>query len=395
MFIPMIDTVVFNIDILGYAEWIAQIKPALQNAKDKAYEQQRNKYKHNSYLKIGGKTFQMWPNGRIDKAFILKNAFFDIYISAHRSKKEEVLPISVRVSQRYLWEHGFEKSILEITKWLEFLSAEICNLIIGEVHLCCHTDQIQFDKFTRDDFATVSKTYRQITSNLSLETHEFGSRKSPESPFIRIYNKSAEIKATNKTWFQKIWTKKGWNGHNVWNIEFELKRAFLKEWHINNHDELLVYIKALWRSLTSDKLELRDRVHTEKKNDEVHPTWQHIQKVFDVRPGVLELTKKEVQYAQLESLMPQLSGLSTTYFITKYPQLDFTNLERNQIKNLMCNLIDDIVTHIESNELEKAKKVTARKTDVSDESINLKGHLNKKRNELFIKRGLNLPEVSS
>ncbi|MBM2838739.1 MAG: hypothetical protein HW415_1364, partial [Deltaproteobacteria bacterium] len=98
------------------------------------------------------------------------------------------------------------------------------------------------------------------------------------------YNKTVEIKKSNKEFFKEIWKKAGWDeSQEVWRIEFQLRREFLTSMSTTSMPDFSQTVNDIWRYCTNDWLRLVIDNGTENRSrwptDEL---WQGIQ---DIRFG--------------------------------------------------------------------------------------------------------------
>lgn len=119
-----------------------------------------------------------------------------------------------------------------------------------------------------------------------LETYYVGSPSSPVR--LRIYDKGKEIQVKGtKFWFVDIW--KTDDVTDVWRVEFQMRRPFLRQFGINSLEELWQKIGGVWLYLTEEWVSLRlpDNDRTARRS--VLPWWEQVQKAgnqFDSASGV-------------------------------------------------------------------------------------------------------------
>jgi len=97
----------------------------------------------------------------------------------------------------------------------------------------------------------------------------------------RIYNKWEQVVRKPETrWILDVWGSE-YLVFDIWRIEFQLRRKFLKERDIDTVDDLLFKAGALWKYLTTEWLSFRlpDDSNTTRRT--VHPWWQYIQQCAD------------------------------------------------------------------------------------------------------------------
>lgn len=73
----------------------------------------------------------------------------------------------------------------------------------------------------------------------------------------RLYDKVQEIFHTGKAWVMNQWLPVGWQpGEEVWRLEFEFKRDFLKERQLSSLASVLDNLNGLWSYATTEWLRL-------------------------------------------------------------------------------------------------------------------------------------------
>jgi hypothetical protein len=73
----------------------------------------------------------------------------------------------------------------------------------------------------------------------------------------RLYDKTKEIVHSGKAWVVDLWLPAGWQvGEDVWRLEFEFKRDFLKERQLSSLDSVLEHLDGLWSYATTEWLRL-------------------------------------------------------------------------------------------------------------------------------------------
>jgi hypothetical protein len=197
------------------------------------------------------------------------------------------------------------------------LDAEIADYKcerLSRLDICCHTDVFSIknediNMFKGRYYNDNIYRYRRKISGMY-----FGSG-STNKIYCRIYNKSLELTQRNhKKWFYDIWKKENGDCGSVWNIEFQLKREFLKEYSLDTVEQLIDCMGSIWDYLTQKWLVkvLDDRTRIE--NCSIDPRWQLIQKAFDSYKRKKEFIKKELQLKrEAESMVPSIMGNISTY----------------------------------------------------------------------------------
>lgn len=93
---------------------------------------------------------------------------------------------------------------------------------------------------------------------------------------MRLYDKSTEVvKDGKKLWFWKLWDIEPCP--DIWRVEFQLRRAALKQYGIDCLPDLYEKVGGIWKDLTERWFSLRlpDNESTERRT--VHAFWEAVQ----------------------------------------------------------------------------------------------------------------------
>ena len=142
-----------------------------------------------------------------------------------------------------------------------------------------------------------------------LETCYFGDKDSPIR--LRIYDKSLEVQRGGvKDWFIPLWGIE--ENRNVWRIEYQIRRAVLKQFGVNSLSDLYSRIGGIWENFTTEwfSLRLKDNEKTERRT--THPFWFDVQACAS-RFGDLSLVEREYLcdcQASIDWYISQTSGFT-------------------------------------------------------------------------------------
>ncbi|MET0117596.1 MAG: hypothetical protein ABW090_09240 [Sedimenticola sp.] len=93
----------------------------------------------------------------------------------------------------------------------------------------------------------------------------------------RLYNKLLEILSSDKAYMLDIWRDLGWNGvDQVWRLEFQFRRAVLRQLGIREFSSLLPRLGGLWQYATTEWLRLTCPTPSDKTQSRwpTHPLWE-------------------------------------------------------------------------------------------------------------------------
>jgi len=191
-------------------------------------------------------TFEIQAYGQAPiYAFCIRNEDIAIYLARQR-RGDETYPIKVQINQFKLWEMGMKDAYAESLKVLNKMGFICTGAKPSRMDLCVHSDQFQwhfndFEMFTYPQ--NFSKDNRPDFVKLCpktgvFETVYFGDRSRLQ---LRIYDKSKEIKAKGKEYFRDLYIKHGMDPDKVWNVEFEVRRDYLKNFMNKETGEIGVF----------------------------------------------------------------------------------------------------------------------------------------------------------
>ncbi|MBS6252087.1 MAG: hypothetical protein KH434_02475 [Clostridium sp.] len=332
-----IDTIYLLVDIYDYEETSFKILDFLKKEKEKAKRLLSNNSNYKHLVNINNISFELLPNGSKGYAYILHNSGYEIKISQFKSGIENFSPIQIRISSEYLWAKGLIYSWRIIQEWIEETFGEIEKNKISRVDICMHVSNIDFIKDYQNSYKGAFKKTGVTYTGDNINCLTFGTRKG-KNIYCRIYNKTLEIKETKrKSWFTYIWQKNDLDIENVWNLEFELKSEFLREFNITTIQDLENSLKDIWTYCTKKWLVKVDKINTRIERCPINEEWQQIQHAYDnfLSKGII---KREKQIdMEADTLIPSIVGNITSYSARKnIISIDnaFGNLYKNTKKYL-------------------------------------------------------------
>ncbi|HOR87204.1 MAG TPA: hypothetical protein PLL98_12070 [Bacillota bacterium] len=312
-YIPMIDTLIAFIDIKEYEETAQDILNLLQDKKNKAKTMLTDNSSEIVTVQIDDMTFEVLSNGKRGYAYILHNELYELDFAQYRSKNKDFYPICIKVKSECLWYMNPFKAWEYICKWITANVGEILENKISRIDLCCHTDEFfltseDSEKFKGQYYIENSYKYRRKVSAMYFGSSATG------KVYCRIYDKVLEVtQKKNKTWFFDVWEQNGLNKDNVWNVEFQINREYLKDNCINTVEEAFERLRSIWEYCTCFwivKIVLDNERITRCSIDN---KWAEIQKVFN-EFKCLPLVKREKQIsADADAMIPSLYGTFTSW----------------------------------------------------------------------------------
>lgn len=312
MYLSNIDTLQFSLDFKDYDNSISNYLEALESKKLLAQEYRSNYDSAKPIIEINGFYFEVLPNGSKGYAYILHNSDFEIDFAICRSSNDDNYPVFVRIKQAVLWSLTIKEAYSIICNWLIEFLGNIKSEKINRVDLCCHTDCIDFSKYDYTYFRTRATNKNIRLHGSTVNGFEFGSRSG--LIFCRIYNKTLEVsEKKSSTWFFDVWEEQQANTANVWNVEFELKRDFLREYNIETVNDMLKQAQSIWHYLTSKWLVLTEKNCTRLENCETVKEWAQFSNAFTSFGNVQFIRKDKQMLADKKTLVSQICGYIRSY----------------------------------------------------------------------------------
>lgn len=262
-------------------------------------------------------TFRVLANGIKGFAYILHNELYEVDIAQYRSKNEDFYPVSIKVKSDCLWSMGPYKAVDTIYNWVNDNIGKVINNKLSRIDLCCHTDEIQLTAADAENFKGLYYDNNMYFHRRKVNGMNFGSSGTGKV-YCRIYDKVLEItKKKSKTWFYEIWKKNGLDCKNVWNIEFQINREYLKEHYIETVWQVFDRLGSIWEYCTTKWLVKTIPDNNNISRCSINPVWIKVQeafKDFNARP----LIKRSKQLsADAEAIIPAAYGTFTTFAAKK------------------------------------------------------------------------------
>lgn len=249
-------------------------------------------------MTIEGHNFEILDKGGMGYQFILADNWFNIKVSGNKRKIQP--NIYVQIKSEFLTCYGPDISIKALREVVNKLLEQIEKETISRVDI--------FADFTTDEELEKVENISWVARANKLAKYYDGSPLTGYSIGLggiisaRIYDKTAEIKVSHKDYLKKIWEKRGWDTlQNVWRLEFQLKRAYLREVSINTFSNLMEKVNSLWAYCASDWLRLAVKGDTVNRTRwKTHPMWKKIQSVR-INDGKITGILREVDKSRVPS----------------------------------------------------------------------------------------------
>ena len=272
-------------------------------AKVKAAESKRHRW---TEITLGTLDFFVMPHGAQRYGLVLKNADFLIYLG------ERMAPnFCVKFSSEGLWRNGAAAQLERIDAWAESLGLVPTRPpVVGRVDWA-HDFYVPHVDFDLDHFVSKAKKDRVWRSDRRAQSFTFGKG----ALVIRVYDKTAEIREqSDKAWFFDLWGLR----ENVWRVEFQARRAHLKDYGIRTPEDLFSFQQDVLREAASKHTTLRTPGGDSNRSRwPHHPMWHVLQEVIAAGPqtGLLRSfdpanSERWLLYRQLMALAGTLKGVA-------------------------------------------------------------------------------------
>ena len=220
--------------------------------------------------------FLILPGGKQNFCFHLQWPEFHLFLSDSQEPKGGTPNAYAEINAKTLWQTSIEASVAIVLQEIEAFGGTVLNVKPSRCDLAADfylPNPLSLDFILSHRVPSDGQHSHNMTAN-RLETLYQGSKKSPVQ--IRIYDKALEVlKGGTKLWFLDVW--KIPECEDVWRVEFQLRRPFLKARRINTVSELIDDLGSLWKYLTEDWFSLRFRDDPNATRRTVHPWWLGVQ----------------------------------------------------------------------------------------------------------------------
>jgi len=253
-----------------------------------------------------GETFSVNAKGSKGYEYILINDDLTLQL-AERSERGSVYP-EVRVTWRsqYLWRCGLQGAYVHVRDWVHTW-AVVLGEKVSRVDLCVDLNvdlpEVNIKGGEVVSFARSKEEY-YVRHFRGLE--ETGYTFGKGDLKCRVYDKLAEIKVSQKSWFMDMWKRKGWNGSSpVTRVEFQARRQFLRTMDIETVVDLELQLADLWRyfvTWVSLRYKTRD---SNRRRWPVQVFWQIVCNAvptFGVVTGVARIVQRKPRIESLARL---------------------------------------------------------------------------------------------
>lgn len=240
---------------------------------------------------LGGELALIYPSGKPPVyRFHLQLPYAHLYIAQSQTPRKSP-NLYVSFGAKTLWIDGVRKSLEKIRCVVEELNGHIeriqpsrCDLAVDYL-----IPEGLTTRWLQEQIVCRATKTNVIEDDGILETFYIGVGKSPI--LARFYNKTKQILKTDgkSAFFLSVWKLE--SPSEVWRVEFQMRRPFLRQMQIDDIESLLDSRAGLWRYLTGEWFTLRlpDNPNTSRRS--VHPWWLEVQACADCFAGDREVRR--------------------------------------------------------------------------------------------------------
>jgi hypothetical protein len=250
--------------------------------------------------------------------------------------------IQVQMDTYYMNTTGILQSYYDVVEQIEALGLQVGKSKISRIDLNSYVYGYDFSYLEYFYFSTLIRSNTKIYNGAKdrLETFYLGSRSSG-APYMRIYNKWSELMAKDEDQQKQSLIRYKFHldmDKPLWNVEFELKREFLKSYKIDTVEDCLQSVNVLHSELMK-----RIRLMTQKRKvDENHsdriptaPIWETIGTNYNFQDSNVPLDKlPAIKYSK------DIKWLINR--VREYKQVQSDNLTDNAILLLISEELTQI-----------------------------------------------------
>jgi len=258
-------------------------------------------------VELRGQKFSVNPKGGRGYEYVLVNADVTVQL-AERAEGGGVYPeIHITWRSAYLWRYGWRAAYIHVRDWV-YGWAVVSGQKVSRVDLCLDLNwSLPEIDLKGNEVTTYARNRREFYIQHHLKgLDETGYSFGQGDLTCRMYDKLVEIVHSNKSWFQDLWRKRGWDGESpVTRVEFQARRDFLKSLQINTVEDLENQLADLWRYF-SGWVSLRDKAaDSNRRRWPVKPFWKMVigaVPAFGVVTGVRRVAQRKPRIDSLSRL---------------------------------------------------------------------------------------------
>ena len=266
------------------------------------------------------KQFSISPKGSKGYEWVISNRDVTVCIAKIPQGGRIFPEVYVTFRSEFLWGCDYVRAHNIFKSWLSSWAA-IVGEKVSRCDLCVDLAMYLPNIDTKQEIITRAKrkcTFSEI-KEYSLGHHYTGYWIGANDLLCRIYDKTTEIKKSQKEWFKEVWRGQDWNGLSaITRVEFQLRRETLKEFSANSFSELSESLADIWRYCTEDWLTIRDVNTADSKRYRwpIKDYWQVVQSAIGHFGSCRGILRYKQSQCKADHLVAQLKGVSISWVAT-------------------------------------------------------------------------------
>ncbi len=223
---------------------------------------------------IAGRAFSVLPKGGYRFDYVLIDPWFRISLTDGKSS----MPLAfVQIKSEPLTMLGAEHVETQLLAVLSKMAVLDGAPNISRIDLCVDfSTRFDMETLDRDDWVTRAQSIWQHVEKNNFTGWSIGIKGNVS---CRLYDKTAEIRVSNKDFFEPVWRDCGWNADTpVWRLEFQVKREVLRQLGISTFADIEKVCSGLWPYLSVDWLRLTIPSDSDSTRSRwpTHPLWEKL-----------------------------------------------------------------------------------------------------------------------
>ncbi|MDU7244571.1 MAG: hypothetical protein E6276_04170 [Clostridiales bacterium] len=331
--IQNIDTLDFSVLVADFDVYMQAFRKPLKEAKLQSIDSSKN-----TVVLLAGMSWEVYPYSNRRYVYILHNEMVELRLCDSWQDTDSHYPIFVRLKSYGLWRYGYQQAFKKFMAYLNKLF-KVVDTKISRLDIATQVNKkIEIDIDIGAETVSRTKFRHQWFSDGVCTGYQFGKG----DVLLRIYDKVKEIEVSRKFWFADVWDAENFIiERGVWNVEFQLRRDFLREWDIDTVEEAFSELENLYSYLTRKwfRVVAKQEKDTNVTRRDTCDWWQVLQEKHD---GIDKKPKKENK--KVKPSTDHLIACITGYLIS------IGAVDDLDINDLMIKVKDGLVKNLEKKE---------------------------------------------
>lgn len=232
---------------------------------------------------VGNTFFAVSDRGRKFFCYVLKNQRFEIALAKPSKSLKQLAYIQLRSSA--ITADGVDSLLDAIDVIMNTIAEDVSGPNISRIDLFADfTTTHEINGFTQQHFVTRSRRLSEYYEGGRPSGWTVGAGGDIS---FRLYDKTLELKTSNKVYLLPLWFDAGWNMEDtIWRAEFQLRKPVLKQLDIGHSDAALSQLGAIWHYATHQWLRIvhPNTADVSRYRWPTHPFWASLQDIDWQKP---------------------------------------------------------------------------------------------------------------